>query len=157
MAQKIIAQIHKTLVKRGKTIAVAESCSGGICSLLLTSLSGSSKYFLLGIITYSNASKIKILGIPASLIKTKGAVSKETALTMAQSVRLLADSDYAISITGIAGPTGATPGKPVGTVFIGIAGRNKAVAKKYLLRGNRSTIRKQAAFKCLSLLNTFLG
>ncbi len=150
--QNIIEQIHKSLIKTKKTIATAESCTGGILSSLLTQLSGSSQYFILGVTTYSNQAKIKILKISASTIAKKGAVSKDVALLMAKNVRRIAKTNFGIGITGIAGPTGATPGKPVGTVFIAVANKNKIICKKFLFQGNRTSIRKQSALKAIQLL-----
>jgi len=154
--QNLIMQIHKRLLKSGKTLGTAESCTAGLLSSLLTQFSGSSKYFILGLTTYSNQAKENILGIPASIIRKKGAVSQEIALLMAQNVRKLAKTNFGISITGITGPTGGTPQKPVGTVFIAISSKNKNACKKFVFKGNRSTIRKQASLKALQLLKTFL-
>jgi len=149
----IVNQIHKTLIKNKKTVAVAESCTGGLLSNLLTRISGSSKYFILGIVAYSNKTKENILKIPAQLIAKKGAVSREAAKIMAQAVRKLAKTDFGIGITGIAGPTGATPKKPIGTVFIAIDSKDKKVCQRFLFKGNRNTIREKAALKALELLN----
>jgi len=153
--QNITGYIHKSLLKTGKTVAAAESCSGGILSGLLTQYSGSSRYFILGVVAYSNQSKVNILKIPASTIEKKGAVSKETASLMAKNIRRIARTDLGIGITGIAGPTGATPGKPVGTVFICVTNKNRTICKKFIFRGNRATIRKQSALKALDLLRRF--
>ncbi|HLD82358.1 MAG TPA: nicotinamide-nucleotide amidohydrolase family protein, partial [Candidatus Omnitrophota bacterium] len=104
----IIGQIHHLLIRNRKNIAVAESCTGGLLSNLLTQTPGSSQYVILGIVAYSNQSKQGLLKIPTSLIAKKGAVSKEVALKMAESVRTLAKTDFGIAVTGIAGPTGGT-------------------------------------------------
>ncbi|MBN2831456.1 MAG: CinA family protein, partial [Candidatus Omnitrophica bacterium] len=149
-------KIHKALIKNNKTIAVAESCTGGLLSKILTDNSGSSKYFLLGVAAYNNRVKIKTLGIPRRLIKKRGAVSKDVARKMAESIRRIAKADFGIGITGIAGPSGETPYKPVGTVFIAAANNKETICKKLLLRGNRSSVRKQAAFNSLELLKSFL-
>jgi nicotinamide-nucleotide amidase len=154
--QNLAKQVHTLLLKSGKTVSTAESCTGGLFSSLLTQLPGSSRFFTLGIATYSNQAKEKILGIPDSIIRRKGAVSKETALLMARNIQKLAKTDFGISITGIAGPTGATPGKPVGTVFIAISTKNKIICKKFIFKGNRNNVRKQAALKALQLLNEFI-
>jgi len=150
--EHIVNQIHKTLIKNKKTIAVAESCTGGLLSNLLTQISGSSKYFILGIVAYSNKAKENILKIPGQLIAKKGAVSQEAAKRMALSVRELAKTGFGIGITGIAGPTGATPKKPVGTVFIAIDGEDRKICQRFLFKGNRNSIRKKAALKALELL-----
>ena len=154
--QNLIKQAHLRLLKSGRTIATAESCTGGLLSSLLTQLPDSSRYFILGVTTYSNKAKQVILKIPLSIIRKKGAVSKETALLMAQNVRKLAETDFGISITGIAGPGGGTARKPVGTVFIAFSAKNKSACKKFLFRGNRSSVRKQACSKALQLLNKSL-
>ena len=151
--QNLIKHIHKALIKRGKTISTAESCTGGRLSSILTQFSGSSNYFILGVITYSDQSKNKILKIPSSIIAQNGAVSKEVASLMAKNVRRIAKTDFGIGITGIAGPTGGTPNKPIGTVFIAVANKNKLICKKFIFRGNRASIRKQSALESLRLLN----
>ncbi len=156
MPERIVEQAHTRLLKTGKTVAVAESCTAGLLSSLLTRFSGSSRFFILGVTTYSNQSKKDILKIPASVIREKGAVSRETALLMARNVRKMAKSDFGISITGIAGPRGGTPQKPVGTVFIAISAKNRGACKKFIFKGNRSSIRKQASLKALQLLKSFL-
>jgi nicotinamide-nucleotide amidase len=154
--KRIINQVHKLLIKNKKTVAVAESCTGGILSNLLTQLSGSSQYFILGVVAYSNQAKQNILKIPAQLIAKKGAVSQETAENLAQSIRKLAKTDFGIGITGIAGPAGATAHKPVGTVFIAIDSREKNICKKYHFKGKRPAIRKKAALKSLELLKIII-
>jgi nicotinamide-nucleotide amidase len=156
MAQGIVNQIHSSLLKKQKTLAIAESCTGGLVSQLLTALSGSSRYFILGVVAYSNQVKVKILKIPPSLIAQKGAVSQEVAQQMAQAVRKLSGSDFAIGITGIAGPSGGSSQKPVGTVFIAIAGKNKKICKRFRFSGNRAVIRKRAALKSLELLKKLI-
>jgi nicotinamide-nucleotide amidase len=155
--QKLINQIHRQLTKQGKTIAIAESCTGGLLSSLLTSLGGSSKFFILGAITYSNKAKTRILKIPSTLIKEKGAVSREVAIRMSQGIRKIAGSDLAISITGIAGPSGGSRRKPVGTVFISIDSRVKNLCKKFGFNGSRTIIRKKSALKALELLKKSLA
>lgn len=150
--QSAIDKIHRLLIKNQKTISVAESCTGGLISYLLTQSSGSSSYFILGLITYSNEAKNRILKIPSSFIAKKGAVSKEVALKMAQSARKIAKTDLGLGITGIAGPTGATPGKPVGTIFIAVSSSRTTLCRKFRFKGIREQIRKQAAFKSLEML-----
>jgi nicotinamide-nucleotide amidase len=154
--ERIITQIHSLLIKKRKTVTVAESCTGGQLSNLLTCLSGSSQYFILGVVAYNNKVKQGVLSIPASLIAKNGAVSLPVACLMAKSVRKLAGTDFGIGITGIAGPTGATPGKPVGTVFIAIDSKNKKICQKFHFTGNRSAVRKKAALKSLDLLKKML-
>ncbi|MFH1398176.1 MAG: CinA family protein [Candidatus Omnitrophota bacterium] len=154
--EPIVNQVHELLIKNKKTISVAESCTGGLISFLLTQVSGSSAYFNLGLVNYSNEAKNRILKIPSSLIAKKGAVSKEVARKMAQSCRKIAKTDLGLSITGIAGPTGATPDKPIGTVFIAVSSSKITVCNKFRFTGNRGRIRKQAALKSLEMLKKLI-
>ena len=154
--QHIESTIHLLLMKMRKTVAVAESCTGGLLSKLLTDIGGSSEYFLLGVVAYSNKAKEAVLKIPHHLIAKKGAVSEEVAKRMAKSVRKLAKADFGIGITGMAGPGGGTLYKPVGTVFIAIHSKDKKICKKFNFTGNRITVRNKAALKALELLRVFL-
>ncbi|MCX5707047.1 MAG: CinA family protein [Candidatus Omnitrophica bacterium] len=154
--QNLINQIHKLLLKSQQTLSIAESCTSGLLSSLLTQLPGSSSYFLLGITAYSNNSKQNILKVPSSIIKKKGAVSQEVARLMSQNVQKLGHADIGIAITGIAGPTGATARKPIGLVFIAFTKKNKTICRKFIFKGNRSSIRKQATSKTLKLLKQFI-
>ncbi len=153
--ERLIKQIHRLLLKKKKTIAVAESCTGGMLSEFLTRNPGSSKYFLLGVTAYSNKSKNKILKIPSPLIIKYGAISKETCTKMAEAIKRLAGADIGIGISGIAGPTGAVLGKPVGTVFIAARDNNRKICKKFYFKGSRSAIRKAAALETLKLLKKY--
>lgn len=152
----LINQIHKLLIKRKKTIAVAESCTAGLISNLLTYVSGSSRYFILGVVAYSHLAKQNILKIPSSIINKRGAVSKEIASRMAQNIRKIAKTYFGIGITGIAGPNGGMPDKPVGTVFIAIDSRSRKICKKFVFKGDRMAIRRTAALKALELLKGLL-
>jgi len=154
--RKIILKIHDLLIQKEKTIAVAESCTGGLLSALLTRVSGSSQYFMLGVTSYSNSAKTAILKIPSMVIAKNGAVSKNVADRMAASVRRLAKTDFGIGITGIAGPTGNSPAKPVGTVFIAIDSKTKKICNRYIFKGSREAIREKAALKSLELLEKIL-
>lgn len=154
--ENLIQRIHKLLIERQKTLAVAESCTGGLLSAYLTQISGSSKYFLLGTVTYSNKAKENILKVPHSLLLKNGAVSQEVASAMAKGVRKIARADFGIGITGIAGPSGASAQKPVGTVFIAIDSQNARVCAKLHFTGNRTTIRKKSALRALELLKRFI-
>jgi nicotinamide-nucleotide amidase len=156
LMERIVNQIHNLLLKRKKSIATAESCTAGLLSTLLTDISGSSKYFVLGVVAYSNKAKIGVLRIPRSLILKKGAVSKDVALRMAQQIRKIAKTDFGIAITGIAGPTGATPRKPLGTVFIAIDSADKKICKEFHFKGNRREVRKAAAINALKLLTSLI-
>jgi nicotinamide-nucleotide amidase len=151
---KVIQRIHKTLIKEHKTVAVAESCTGGIISSFLTQNSGSSAYFKLGVVAYSNQAKQSLLKIPASLINKYGAVSRPVAQAMAKNIRKIAKTDFGIGISGIAGPTGETPAKPVGTVFIALATKNTTICDMRRFRGSRTSIRQHAAVAALRLLKT---
>ena len=150
--EHIIHEAHKLLLKERLTVAVAESCTGGLASCLLTELPGSSKYFLLGVVAYSNASKNTLLGIPLGVIHKNGAVSGKVADYMAKGIRKLAKADFGIGITGIAGPTGAGANKPIGTVFISISSKNKNSCRKFCFSGSRMQIRKKSALGALQLL-----
>ena len=151
-----VINISQLLIKKNKTVAVAESCTGGLLANLLTNISGSSQYFLLGIVAYSNQSKITLLKIPVLLIRRYGAVSREVSRRMAQNIRKIASSDYGIGITGIAGPLGGTAVKPIGTVFISVATGNKVVSKKFHFLGNRLMVKRKAVLKALSILKKCL-
>ncbi|MEK6728205.1 MAG: CinA family protein [Candidatus Omnitrophota bacterium] len=154
--EPIVKHTYSSLIKMHKTVAVAESCTGGLLSNLLTYIGGSSKYFILGIVAYSNKSKQDILKIPAGLIAKKGTVSQEVAEKMAQNVRKMAKADFGIGVTGIAGPTGGTPQKPAGTVFIAVTSENKTISKKFYFTCNRTVIRKKTALKALGLLDELI-
>lgn len=144
--------IGNLLKENGKTLSVAESCTGGLIGERLTEVSGSSAYFIEGAVTYANEAKIRTLNVPAELIETHGAVSAEVAEAMARGMRERAGTDYAISVTGIAGPTGGTEEKPVGLVFIGYADAEKVKSFKIILPGDRYLIRWRASQAALDYL-----
>jgi len=148
----ISKQIGKLLLKSGRTIAVAESCTGGFFSASITDVPGSSAYFGYGIVSYSNSAKINILGVNYETLNKFGAVSKEVALEMAAGVRRLASSDFGISITGIAGPGGATPTKPIGLVYVGFNSAHNSNWIKFNFKGSRQEIRAQAVLNALKFL-----
>lgn len=125
----------RMLVEKGKTLAVAESCTGGYISHLITSISGSSEYYKGGITSYSNEIKEKVLGVNYKTLEEFGAVSEQVAKEMVEGVKRVMKTDYAIATTGIAGPTGGTEDKPVGTVWIAVAGVNKTIVKKFIFVG----------------------
>lgn len=154
--EKILPKIRALLLKGGYTVAIAESCTGGLVSGLLTQLPGSSQYFLCGVVAYSNNSKNRLLKVPLALLKEKGAVSGEVARAMAENIKKISGADLGIGVTGIAGPGGAIPGKPVGTVFICLTQKNVTTCIKYRFRGNRSQIRNQSAFEALKMLYNLL-
>jgi nicotinamide-nucleotide amidase len=144
--------VGSLLAENGKTLSVAESCTGGLIGERLTDVSGSSKYFIQGVIAYANEAKIATLNVSPSIIETRGAVSAETAEAMAKGMRELAQTDYAISVTGIAGPSGGSEEKPIGTVFIGYADETRVKSVKILLPGDRYLIRWRASQAALDYL-----
>ena len=144
--------VGKLLTASGKTLAVAESCTGGLIAQRLTETSGSSAYFIEGAVTYSNEAKIRTLDVPLEVIETYGAVSAETAEAMANGMREKARTDYALAVTGIAGPRGGTEEKPVGLVFIGYADESETKSIKINLPGDRYLIRWRTSQAALDLL-----
>ena len=154
--QSLEMVVGKRLLERKRTIAVAESCTGGLIGARFTNVSGSSKYFERGVITYSNEAKTELLNVPKEIIEKYGAVSEQVAILMAEGVRKLAKTDYGLSVTGIAGPTGGTPQKPVGLVFIGFAHENDSFAQRFLFGENRKSNRERAAQAALNLVRLFL-
>lgn len=145
---KVAEQLGKLLQKKELTISVAESCTGGLIQKLITDISGSSKYFVGGAVVYSNELKEKLTGVKHKTLLKYGAVSKEVACELAQGIMRATNSDMGISTTGIAGPDGGTPEKPVGLVYIGICIHdNQTQAYKFLFRGTRNQIREQTAKK----------
>jgi nicotinamide-nucleotide amidase len=140
------------LMKHHRTITVAESCTGGLLTKLITDIPGASDYFTHGWITYSNKAKTELLGVPEKLIKKHGAVSEQVACAMATGARQRAKSDYAIAITGIAGPAGGTKQKPIGLVYISVCDGNICKTKKCLFSYTRDLIRTRAALTALNML-----
>lgn len=157
---KIAEDVVQLLCSIGCTLSTAESCTGGLISGAITSVSGSSSVFGYGACTYANEAKIKLLGVKPETLEKYGAVSEQTALEMANGIRALSGSDYAITTTGIAGPDGGTSEKPVGTVWIGFSSTKKSYAVKFLFDGKsfpdekdkRSAIRLEAVFEALSII-----
>lgn len=144
--------VGRLLEKRGETLSLAESCTGGLVASKITNVSGSSDYFTEGFVTYSNESKMQRLGVKKKTLQKYGAVSEPTAREMAQGARNRAKSDWAVSVTGIAGPSGGTKEKPVGTVCFGIASKNGVHAFTKKLSGDRANIREWAALTALDAL-----
>ena len=145
------------LVMKHATIAVAESCTGGLLAERLTAVDGSSRYFMSGIVTYSNQSKIDLAGIPPLLLEMQGAVSEEVARGLAESVREKIGTTIGVSITGIAGPSGGSPEKPVGTVHVAVAGPAGTLHQMFLFPGSRDRIRWQAAQAALNMTRKVLA
>jgi len=137
--------VGELLTAKNATISVAESCTGGLLAHRLTNVSGSSRYFMSGIVTYSNESKMELAGIPPLLLEMQGAVSAEVAQGLAEGVRQRANTTIGVSITGIAGPTGGSEAKPVGTVHVAVALPTGTVQRQFLFPGDRERIRWQAS------------
>ena len=155
--KKISQKIVKLLTKKKLKISLAESCTGGLLSSSINSISGSSKVFTIGLVTYSNQSKISILKVPKNIIRKHGAVSYETCLAMVKNLSKISKTNISVSITGIAGPKGGAKTKPVGLVFIGIKKGNKTLVKKYLFKNKkRTSIQRAAVIKALNLILSFL-
>jgi len=142
--ESLAKQVGQFLLEKGWKLVIAESCTGGGLGEQITSISGSSKWFDRGFITYSNQAKIEMLGVSPQTLEENGAVSEETVLEMAAGALKQSSAQLSIAISGIAGPDGGTPDKPVGTVWIGWATAKNARAEKYLLNGDRQAIRRQA-------------
>ena len=150
---KISLKVVKLLRRKKLKISFAESCTGGLLASSITSISGSSKIFNIGLVTYSNQSKIDILNVPKQIITKHGAVSYETCLSMVKNLSKISKSNISISVTGIAGPKGGTIKKPVGLVYIGIKKANKTLIKRYLFKSKkRNLIQKATVIKALNLV-----
>ena len=150
------SKVVRILTKKKLTVSFAESCTGGLLASTITSISGSSKVFNMGLITYSNNAKVKLLKVPKKTITKYGAVSHETCLSMVENLYKISKTSMSVSITGIAGPKGGTKQKPVGLVFIGIKRYNKTLVKKYLLKNKkRSSIQKATVNNALKLILSF--
>jgi len=155
--KKLSQKIVRSLIKKKFKISFAESCTGGLLSSTITSISGSSKVFTIGLVTYSNQSKISTLKVPKNTIKKHGAVSYETCLSMVKNLSKISKTNISVSITGIAGPKGGTKKKPVGLVFIGIKKGNKTLVRKYLFKNkNRTSIQRTTVGKSLNLILSIL-
>jgi len=135
--KQLLNEISIILKEKGLAIATAESATGGMIAHYITNISGSSEYFDRGLVTYSNAAKIDLLGVNEKTLEKYGAVSREVALEMAKGVRKKSKVDIGISTTGIAGPTGGSKDKPVGTVYVGFDSKQKTKVRKYNFEGNR--------------------
>ena len=151
--KKLSQKLVKLLSANRLKISFVESCTGGLLSSSITSISGSSKVFTLGLVTYSNQSKIKILKVPKKIIIKHGAVSYETCLSMVKNLNKISKTNISVSITGVAGPKGGTRQKPVGLVYIGIKKNNKTLVKKFLFKNKRrNSIQRATVNKALNLI-----
>jgi PncC family amidohydrolase len=144
--------VGELLRRRGLRLAMAESCTGGLIGHLLTNVAGSSTYYMGSVTAYAYEAKVRLLGVSWDTLEKFGAVSSETALEMARGIRIALAADIGVSVTGIAGPTGGTPEKPVGTVWIGISTPNEEYARHFLWSGSRLAIKKQSAQAALNIL-----
>ncbi len=154
--EKLEEVVVRIAVKRNFTFSFAESCTGGLMSNRITNVSGSSKVFKGSIVSYSNQSKTDFLNVDVSLLKSAGAVSEKTAITMAKNAALSFRTDYAVSITGIAGPTGGTSKKPVGLVYIALVSKNKSIVHKYNFGKIREINKIKASQQALNLLRIMM-
>ncbi len=151
------SKILKILTKKKLTLSFAESCTGGLLASSITSLSGSSKVFNMGLVTYSNNAKIKLLKVPKKTITKYGAVSYETCLSMVKNLSKISKSNISISITGVAGPNGGTKEKPVGLVYIGLKKGSKTIIKKNLFKSNnRISIQKATVNQAFKMILNIL-
>lgn len=150
------ADIGQLLISRGWTLAVAESCTGGLVSHRLTNVPGSSRYFLGGVVSYANEAKTRLLGVKAETLEAHGAVSPQAAAQMAQSARHLFQADVAVAVTGIAGPGGSTAEKPVGLVFLHLSAADAEWGERYQWAGGREANKAQSAEAALLLLRRYL-
>lgn len=149
-------RVGEILSQRGLRLAVAESCTGGLISHLVTNVAGSSVYFVGGVIAYANEAKVHLLGVHQETLDKFGAVSSETVIEMARGVRNTLSADIGISVSGIAGPGGGTPEKPVGTVWIGLSTPKEELARHFHWTGNRLDVKEQSARAALMLLLEYL-
>ena len=155
--QPLSKNIVNKLIKKKLKISFAESCTGGLLSSAITSVSGSSKVFTLGLVVYSNQSKTKVLKVPKNIIRKYGSVSEQVCLAMVKNVSRIGNTNMSVAITGIAGPSGGTKIKPVGLVYIAIKKGNRTKVKKYLFKNKgRSYIQRAAVNKSLGLILSFL-
>ena len=157
MIKNLANNLVKKLIQRKLIISFAESCTGGMLSSTITSVSGSSKIFDFGVVTYSNKAKINILKVPKRIIVKHGAVSQECCLSMVKSLSKISKANISVSITGIAGPNGGTKLKPVGLVYIGIKKGNKIIIKENLFKNkNRISIQKATVSTSLKIINKII-
>ena len=149
-------QVADVLLRRRLTLAVAESCTGGLIGHRLTNVAGSSAYFIAGVVAYAYEAKEKLLGVPHDLLAREGAVSEPVVLAMARGVRQAMQTDIGIAVTGIAGPGGGTPSKPVGLTYVGLAAAGVERAQRHVWTGDRVKNKQQSADAALQLLLDYL-
>ncbi len=157
MPSSVAERVVHALNDRGATLAVAESCTGGLIGHLITNLPGSSRCFLGGVLAYANAAKTTLLGVPEALIRDPGAVSAEVALAMAEGVRERLNADLGLAVTGIAGPGGGSEAKPVGLVYLALVDRKgRALSRSFIWTGDRESIKAQSAQAAFALVEEHL-
>jgi PncC family amidohydrolase len=152
LAKPLEVLVGELLRTRGLRLAIAESCTGGLIGHLLTNVAGSSTYYMGSVTAYAYEAKVRLLGVSWDTLEKYGAVSSETVIEMARGIRLALAADIGVSVSGIAGPGGGTPEKPVGTTWIGFSSPKEEVAKDFLFQGDRLAIKEQAAQAALNLL-----
>jgi PncC family amidohydrolase len=156
MAMSNDKELAELFVLSGRTLALAESCTGGLIAARITALPGCSGWFRGGVIAYHNEIKQRLLGVPISLLEQHGAVSEQVACVMAEGAHREIGSDLALAVTGIAGPDGGSPEKPVGTVYLALADDDGCVTEQYHFTGNREQIRQQSVEQALFLIKSRL-
>ena len=149
---ELAARLQASCVARGLTVATGESCTGGLVAHLITEVPGSSDYLVGGIVAYSNTVKERELGVPAALLAAHGAVSAQVAIAMAEGARERLGADLGVGVTGVAGPDGGTDEKPVGLVYVAVAGRGEPTVRRCLWPGDRSANKRDSAQAALELL-----
>ena len=157
LEKSLEVRVGELLRRRGLRLATAESCTGGLLSHLITNIPGSSTYFMGGVVSYSYEAKVRLLGVHWSTLEKYGAVSQETVIEMASGVRKALAADIGVSISGIAGPGGGLPEKPVGLTWIGLSTAGVDKAWSYTWEGDRLQIKEQSARQALQLLVDYLG
>lgn len=155
--ERLETRIGKRLRERGQSLATGESCTGGLLGHRITNVPGASEYYRGGIVAYSNEAKVALLGVERTALARFGAVSEAVARQMAEGVRRRLDADWGIGVTGIAGPAGGTPDKPLGLVYIAVAGQGRVTVRCSRFAGARAAIKKQTAEEALRLFWEQLG
>ena len=156
-ALKLATRLSKLLMRKQQKVCTAESCTGGLIAKTFTDLAGSSDWFERGFVTYSNAAKNEMLGVPASIIDDYGAVSEPVANAMARGALQHSHADFAVAVTGVAGPAGGSDDKPVGTVWIALASADELMANRFHFSGDREAIREATLVAALEALIELLG
>jgi len=148
----LASRVGQLLRQRNLTVSVAESCTGGRLGDRITDVPGSSDYFMGGVISYSNAAKVNLLGVDSAVLVNKGAVSREIAIQMASGVRRRLRTDIGVGVTGIAGPAGGSRAKPIGLVFIAICSETRSTCVKKIFKGSRTSIKRQSTEEAIRML-----